>query len=72
MEDPGPPGAREVWVGGWVVLDFLSTTDVGRRVSAEEEAASEVSEAEVREVLEEQGAAAVEPAPGDSTVPTHA
>jgi len=57
---------------GWVVLDFLSTTDVGRRVSAEEEAASEVSEAEVREVLEEQGAAAVEPAPGDSTVPTHA
>jgi len=40
------------------VLDFLSTTDVGRRVPAEGDAVSEVSEAEVREWLEEQGAGA--------------
>jgi len=32
------------------MLDFLSSTDVGRRVSAEEEdAVSEVSEVELRE-----------------------
>ena len=38
-----------------VVLDFLSSTDVGRRVPAEEEdAVSAVSELEVREWLEEQ------------------
>ena len=36
------------------MLDFLSSTDVGRRVPAEEDAVSEVSEAEVREFLEEQ------------------
>ena len=40
------------------VLAFLSTTDVGRQVPAEDEAVSEVSEAEVREFLEEQGAGA--------------
>jgi len=43
---------------GRAVLDFLSTTDVGRRVPAEEDAVSEVSEAEVREWLEEQSAGA--------------
>ena len=32
-----------------MVLDSLSTTDVGRRVPAEEDAESEVSEAELRE-----------------------
>jgi len=41
------------------VLDFLSTTDVGRRVPAEEEdAVSKVSEAELRSWMEEQGAGA--------------
>jgi len=42
------------------VLDFLSTTDVGRRVSGveEDDAVSAVSELEVQEWLEEQGAAA--------------
>jgi len=40
------------------VLDFLSSTDVGRRVPAKDEAVSEVSEAEVREFLEEQGVGA--------------
>ena len=44
---------------GRAVLDFLSTTDMERGVPAEEEdAVSEVSEAEVREWLEEQGAGA--------------
>jgi len=38
------------------VLDFLSTTDVGRRVAAEEDAVSEVSEADLRKWEEEQGA----------------
>jgi len=44
------------------VLDFLSSTDVGRRVpaEAEEDAVSAVSELEVREWLEEQGAEAEE------------
>jgi len=36
------------------VLDFLASTDVGRRVTAEEGAVSEVSEAELREWLREQ------------------
>jgi len=42
------------------VLDFLSSTDVGRRVPAESEddAVSAVSELEVREWLEEQGVGA--------------
>jgi len=48
------------------VLDFLSTTDVGRRVLVGEVAASEVSETEVREWSEEQGAGAVEPGAGGS------
>ena len=38
---------------GQVVLDFLSTMDVGRRVPAEEDVVSEVSEAELREFLGE-------------------
>jgi hypothetical protein len=48
---------------GRAVLGFLSTTDVGRRVPAEEEedAVSAVSEQEVREWLEEHGAGAEEP-----------
>jgi len=42
---------------GRAVLDFLASTDVGRRVPAEEgDAVSEVSEVEVREWLGEQGA----------------
>jgi len=36
---------------GRAVLDFLATMDVGRRVSAEEDAVSEVSEAGLREWL---------------------
>jgi len=48
------------------VLDFLSATDVGRRVQAEAEddAVSAVSELEVREWLEEQGAGAEEAGDG--------
>jgi len=47
------------------VLDFLSSTDVGRRVPAEEEdAVSTVSELEAWEWLEEQGARAEEPGAG--------
>ena len=43
------------------VLDFLTSTDVGRRVPAEEDdAVSAVSELEVREWLEEQVAGAGE------------
>jgi hypothetical protein len=43
------------------VLDFLTSTDVGRRVPAEEEdAVSAVSELEVREWMEGQGAEAEE------------
>jgi len=57
VEDLGPPGGE---VRAWV-LDFLSTMYVGRRVPTEEEAVSEVSEAELREFLEEQGAGAEEP-----------
>ena len=41
---------------GQAVLDFLSTTDVGRRVPAEEDAVSEVPEAELREWQGEQEA----------------
>jgi len=53
------------------VLDFLSTTDVGRRVPGVEEddavsAVSAVSELEVREWLEEQGAGAEEQDAGGS------
>jgi len=48
------------------VLDFLSSTDVGRRVpaEAEDDAVSTVSELEEREWLEEQGAGAEEPGAG--------
>ena len=49
-----------------MVLDFLSSTDIGRRVpaEAEDDAVSAVSELEVREWLEEQGAEAEEPGTG--------
>jgi len=56
------------------VLDFLSSTDVGRRVpaEAEDDAVSAVSELEEREWLEEQGAGAEEPgAGGTAVVPAH-
>ena len=47
------------------VLDFLSITDVGKRVPVEEEdAVSAVSELEVREFLEESGAGAEEEGTG--------
>jgi len=48
------------------VLDYLSTTDVGRRVpgAEEDDAVSAVSELEVREWLEEQGEGAKEPDAG--------
>ena len=48
------------------VLDFLSSTDIGRRVpaEAEDDAVSAVSELEVREWLEERGAGAEEPGAG--------
>jgi len=48
------------------VLDFLSSTEVGRRVPAEveDDTVSAVSELEVREWLEEQGAGAEEPGAG--------
>jgi len=50
------------------VLGFLSATDVGRRVpTGEEEAVSEVSEAEQREWTQEQGASAEEPCRGGTT-----
>jgi len=43
------------------VLDFLATTDVGRRVPVEEDGAvSAVSELEVREWLDEKGGGAGE------------
>ena len=56
------------------VLDFLATTEVGRRVPAEEDdAVSAVSELEVREWLGEPGAGAEGAgAGGDSTVSAHA
>ena len=47
------------------VLDFLSSTDVGRRVPAEgDDAVSAVSELEVREWLDEQRAGAEEAGAG--------
>jgi len=49
---------------GQAVLDFLSTTGVGRRVPAEEDAVSEVSEAELREFLGELRAGVEEPGGG--------
>jgi len=58
------PGA-EAYCGTAAVLDFLSTTDVGRRVPAEEDdAVSAVSELEVREWQDEQGAGAGEAGAG--------
>ena len=53
VEGTGPPGRREV---SQAVLDFLSSTDVGRRVPEEEhDAVSAVSELEVQEWMEVQG-----------------
>jgi len=49
------------------VLGFLSSTDVGRRVPAEEDTVSEVSEAELREW--EQGAEAEELGAGGEPPP---
>jgi len=49
------------------VLDFLAATDVGRRVPVEEEdTVSTVSELEVLEWLEEQGAEAMDPGEGET------
>ena len=63
VEGAGPTGRREVQPGG---AGFLSTTDVGRRVPGveEDDAVSAVSELEVREWMEEQGAGAEEPCAG--------
>ena len=47
------------------VLDFLSTTDVGRRMPAEEDTVSEVSEAELREWEEIQRAEAEKEGAGE-------
>ena len=59
-EVEGPVEVRDLLADGrcsQAVLDFLSTADVGRRVLAEEDdAVSAVSELEVREWLDEQGA----------------
>ena len=56
VEGAGPPGRWEVQPGG---AGLLATTDVGRRVPAEEDdAVSAVSELEAREWLDEQGARA--------------
>jgi len=61
VEDSSPPGRRKV---GRAVLGLLPTTDVGRRVPAEEDAVSEVSEAELREFLGELEAGAKKPGAG--------
>jgi len=55
VEGAGPPGRWEVQPGA--VLDFLATTEVGRRAPAEvDDAVSAVSELELRDWLDEQGA----------------
>jgi len=55
------------------VLDFLSPTDVGRRVpGVDDDAVSAVSDLEVREWMEEQGAGAEESDGGPTTIPSHA
>jgi len=54
---------RDLLADGWcsqAVLDFLSATDVGRRVPAEEDAESEASEWELRKREEEREAEAEE------------
>jgi len=55
----------------WAVLDFLTSTDVGRLVPPEEEtdAVSELLEAEIREWEEEQGAETEEPGAGGGGLP---
>ena len=63
MEDPGPPGGREVQPGGVGLSHFYGCAEV---VSAEaEDTVSEVSEAELREC--EQGAGAAGPGAGGAT-----
>ena len=59
VEGAGPTGR---WEGSRAVLGFLSSTDVGRRVPEVEQndAVSAVSQLEVQEWLEEQGAGAEE------------
>jgi len=79
-EDPVGGGTQGDWEGkgrwkirdlladercGRAVLDFLYSTDVGRRVPAkDDDAVSTVSELEVQEWLKEQGAGAGEPSAG--------
>jgi len=57
VEGPvGGGGVRDLLAGevcGRTVLDILSTTDVGKRVPAEQDAVSKVLEAELREWEEE-------------------
>ena len=75
--DPVGGGEEGDWNGRWkvrdlladgrcnrAVLDFLSSTEAGRRVPAEgeDDAVSAVSELDVRKWLEEQEAGAEEPA----------
>jgi len=71
MEDTGPPAGRRC---RRAMIDFLSSTDVGRRVSAENDTVSEVSEAELWEWEEEQGVAAegMGAEVGTTIVPPHA
>jgi len=57
VDEPGPPSGCAVQPGG---ARLFSATDVGRRVPAEEDTVSEVSEAELREWEEEQRAEPVE------------
>jgi len=65
--DPLPDGRRSQ-----AVLDTLQSTDEGRRVPDEEDALSEVSEAELWESQGEPGTGAEAGCWGDSTVPPHA
>ena len=57
VHDPGSPAGKRC---SQAVLDFLSTTDVGRLVSAEEDMGSKVSEWKRREREEERRAEAEE------------
>ena len=57
---------------GRAALDFCSTTDAARWVPAEEDEVSEVSETELREWQEEQGAETAAGRWGNSTVSTRA
>ena len=61
MEDPGPPGGREVQPGGTGLSQFYGC---GKAGPAEEDSVSEVSEAELREFFGELGAEVEEPGVG--------